>query len=589
MSNEELTESPVINELAAIPDDFFTDGMRANMVFASVLLVKEYLYKQAPELLNERNLHIVIGGANQMDVLGDGSIYHALPFLVPELKDKSVTIHLVGPDVHQALSPVSLPVNAAYLNNGVQVKLVPETVADYLIDCVPHLICLNHPGFEVHIEQWWDKGRLAELFELDGTKVVGCSFGTDEVSLDALFMKAFNINVVNRQISERCVVEGWEAAAWGKTTWQLKTDVIIPDEAMLSLSMMTSERYMAMAAHFGDDFMRECMIELPTGEQLFWVESDFYWCSSRRAVVSLKVNKLAETGYEQMVVQDNVDLSDIERLKRHLKLSTEVFAALVSASVIEREGLSVDPVIPDNPYRAKPGDAENASRGGKKIGERLGGIKGLNQNPALLDMPLAERLRALGIQYRDEVAIQEPEIAFLGLMSEGLNVYRDHFGGGLSPEIIQSLAVMTAMNPHIDQSYLDKYGLTTNAADELTVAMLNLLNVGLDASELFYYSQRCLQRDLLESDNGEKEAAICRDFGRNMVPYSARFIAQQMGESGLSTIGKVTSCLQGLESWALENGVSIAELRYMLVTEAKSLERTFGEQESEQTPASPVH
>ncbi|MBE8233737.1 MAG: hypothetical protein HAW67_08375 [Endozoicomonadaceae bacterium] len=66
-----------------------------------------------------------------------------------------------------------------------------------------HILCFNSPGFEAHFRSWWNNGELARLIQTD-TIVVGASYSTDEVSIDAVYLKSGSIvYLIERLTSSR--------------------------------------------------------------------------------------------------------------------------------------------------------------------------------------------------------------------------------------------------------------------------------------------------------------------------------------------------------------------------------------------------
>lgn len=559
-------------ELALIPEDFFEDMplnlLPTQLTFAAPLLLKEHLLVQAPELLKEQSLHIVIAGASGVDMIANGEVYYALTHIMEELKDKTLTIHLVGKQLNDGVIPIHSKVAEKSKSTNLKIKRFDGELTEYLLDVSPHLICLNHPGFESHFDEWFGNGRITDMFS---SKVVGCSYSTDEYFIDGLFCSAMNVHMKNVQRSTRCLFDEPVPHAWGMTTWMLDTGEYEPDDQLISFAKGTSYRFMAMAMSLGQNFGDDCVQIDTKGNVWYWVGKDLY-LNTTDAKVYFREGDKEELYYDEEFVLPQT----YQDMICDLPYCKSAYCAMLSYYVQSIVGeFDTESGSDNNDNESSIMDALGSLFGSDEcpshIGERVGGVKGMNQNPELLGTDTERAIRALELSYNEKEALKDPNNLILALLIEAANVFKD-FKGGLSQDVAEDIA-KDSVNEYIDVAFLTRYGLTCEASDSLVKLYVSVLSIILESGETHTTLERLKRSDLVDNPDAKVLSQFLLNLCESMIDNVMKVASDKASPSKLSPQGKVISSLIGIESWALKNGVSKEELRLILLSEASNLEQ----------------
>ena len=559
-------------ELALIPEDFFEDMplelLPTKLTFAAPLLLKEYLLVQAPELLKEESLHIVVAGASGVDMIGNGEVYYALTHIMEELKDKSVTLHLVGKQLNDGVIPIHCKVAEKSKSPNLKIKRFGGDLSDYLMDVSPHLICLNHPGFESHFDEWFDCGNISDMFS---SKVVGCSYSTDEYFIDGLFCSALNVQMKNVQRNTRCLFDEPTPHAWGMTTWKLDAGKYEPNDQLISFAKGVSYRFMSLAMDLGQNFGDECVQIDQRGNVWYWVGNDLF-LNTTDAKVYLRRDDVEELYYDEKFILPQ----SYQDMISSLPYCKSAYCAMLSCYVQSRVGeFDTESDLRDDGSEHSIMDALGALFGNSEfpahLGERIGGVKGMNQNPELLGTDTEKSIRALELSYNEKEALKDPNNLILALLIEAANVFKD-FQGGLRQDVAEDIA-KDSVNEYINAAFLMRYGLTPEASDSLAKIYLSVLSIILESGETFNSLEKSKRSDLVGNQDAEVLSQYLLKLSESMIDNVMKVASEKASPSMLSPQGKVISSLIGIESWALKNGVSKEELRLILLSEASNLDQ----------------
>ncbi len=225
---QELCNRPHLKRLSRIV------SKRAEMILSPAVSLAWWLANHHPELLQKGELHIVIGGAEMMDVTDHGMWYSLLPDLLgmPELK---VTFDMVGPDYNKNLtaefgSNYSLDTEFKGMleNHATPYK---QTLNQYLIDHSTDsvdLLVLYQPGFDTHHDQWLSDNALAQ-FVNDGVPVLCSYYQESEYVLDRMILEAYGFSGIGEPIENPFKLETDNFASQAyHTLWLIDGSAQVP-------------------------------------------------------------------------------------------------------------------------------------------------------------------------------------------------------------------------------------------------------------------------------------------------------------------------------------------------------------------------
>ena len=163
-----------------------------------------------PELLKQERLHVVIPGAYPIaEMLDKGRFFNICRVICPEVEFRFTLIY----NEDSPFGDVSLPAKLKEFEKGrpVHIEVIRGTLQEYIskhdegIDAV----VMHQPGFETHGGSWFE-GRVLNALVEKGVPVIGSSYGNDEATFDAYYLKTvgLDLDIVDNPFKVRDAMSG---------------------------------------------------------------------------------------------------------------------------------------------------------------------------------------------------------------------------------------------------------------------------------------------------------------------------------------------------------------------------------------------
>ncbi|NRB78387.1 MAG: ankyrin repeat domain-containing protein [Saccharospirillaceae bacterium] len=193
---------------------------------------------------------------------GDG--YNILPKLLSNT-DTNFRIDLVGNETNEMICNPRVQLKESVKSDKVTIQIYNQLLGPYIEEQgVPDILILGHPGFEMHAQSWLvsDSG-IQTCLDNGTTQILGCSYGTDESSLDRIYAQAYGFKISS--ISNNpfyldhangpdnnlsCVAKG--AMDWGRQHWVLEKGNGTTDNELIELLDLRCRLLAELVPLYGD-------------------------------------------------------------------------------------------------------------------------------------------------------------------------------------------------------------------------------------------------------------------------------------------------------------------------------------------------
>jgi len=151
-------------------------------------VVAAWAIAQRPELLESTApLRIAILGASETDSGIDGRLYRLIPWLLSQ-PDRVVEVEVVGPELQRFSFPTD-----SLADELPPTDLYPVSCGQWWAErpaaTPPDLMILFHPGFESHVDSWFEIDELPMLLKTK-IPVLAFSYDADEAERDCAILRA---------------------------------------------------------------------------------------------------------------------------------------------------------------------------------------------------------------------------------------------------------------------------------------------------------------------------------------------------------------------------------------------------------------
>lgn len=201
---------------------------------------------------------------------------------------------------------------------------------------------------------------------------------------------------------------------------------------------------------------------------------------------------------------------------------------------------------------------------------RLSKVKGLHQNPDIIGTLAEQQVEALNIDYDKNAVKINPMGLALALITEGINVFRDHVGG-VDGDTAKRIASNNP-NEYITQEYAQEYGFSDTAYNDLINIFFELSAIVGDASEPVV---KIKEDGIVDSKKSSGGAA-----GYYMqLGDAVRKANFEDKEQDISERGKVYCLLHGLFTSTLEDtDITPGELKQIMLSTINENGRRFNDE-----------
>ena len=216
-------------------------------VLAPAVAIARWIATQQFALGNNKNFRLLVIGAQQYDAFDQGRWYGLLTNLlgcdlkiITTLVGTSLSTSMTTP-MARALPTSVLPANMQKTSLGKFLQSYPDDKFD--------LVCMFHPGFEHHHQDWLSDDSLANLIR-SNTPVIATSYDEGEFQRDRYLLETYGYQIEGSPLINpfhskfEKAIHGTLDVKWGQVIWKFAnrvptTEHVIDKERINNIALLS--------------------------------------------------------------------------------------------------------------------------------------------------------------------------------------------------------------------------------------------------------------------------------------------------------------------------------------------------------------